>query len=275
MLLLCVRCSSLPQTLTPATSPDQVRPSPAKLPHQLSPLGTNAHQASPSQPVVLSPVKLAPSALPGAFSAAAAAALSPDSAPRRSLRGARAQRQAEQAQQQAQQQQQEMQQASLPAQQQEMQLFLATTADGQQLLLRAPAGTDPQSLIAPDGSVQSCYLAAVIPNTPLASPGASGAGVAAGAAQQQRTLITHHHQQQQEHCSPVGRSMRQALQVDLPPMFSSPSKVMMSPGDPRAKEAAGLLRCSPGRTVFSPKGSSPSKPILGQSPGRSQGSHGY
>jgi len=269
MLLLCVRYS-LPQTLTPATSPDQVRPSPAKLPHQLSLLGTNAHQASPSQPVVLSPVKLAPSALPGAFSAAAAAALSPDSAPRRSLRGARAQRQAEQAQQQV--QQQEMQQAALPAQQQEMQLFLATTADGQQLLLRAPAGTDPQSLIAPDGSVQSCYLAAVIPNTPLASPGPAGAGVAAGAAQQ-RTLMTQ--QQQQEHCSPVGRSMKQTLQVDLPPMFSSPSKVMMSPGDPRAKEAAGLLRCSPGRTVFSPKGSSPSKPILGQSPGRSQGSYGY
>jgi hypothetical protein len=160
-----------------------------------------------------------------------------------------------------------------------MQLFLATTADGQQLLLQAPAGTDPESLIGADGSVQSCYLAAVLPSTPaLASQQylqqqqqlAAEQYVQQQQQQQQQQLLSP--QQQQQQLSPSSRRpIKQPLQVSMPPgggTFASPSKVMSaSPG--KLSSPSGLLRFSPGsKTVFSPKGSSPSKPLLGSSPGR-------
>lgn len=156
---------------------------------------------------------------------------------------------------------------SQPPQLPEMQLFLATTADGQQLLLRAPAGTDPNSLIGADGSVQSCYLAAVLDSTPaLASQ---------QYLQQQRQLaaeqfVQQQHQQQQQLSPSTRQPVTQPLQVNMPAgggAFASPRKGMSSPG--KLSSPTGLLRFSPGsKTVFSPKGSSPSKPLLGNSPGR-------
>lgn len=233
------------QDATPGTSPQQFGPSPAKLPHQLaSPPGVLAQaQVSPSQPVVLSPVKLAARALAASGGAPEGAFSS-----RRPQRSTSSSSRAAQSQQQ---------------QQPEMQLFLATTADGQQLLLRAPAGTDPNSLIGADGSVQSCYLAAVLDSTPALT--------SQQYLQQQRQLAAEQFVQQQQQLSPSSRPpVTQPLQVNMPAgggVFASPSKGMSSPG--KLSSPTGLLRFSPGsKTVFSPKGSSPSKPLLGNSPGR-------
>jgi hypothetical protein len=144
---------------------------------------------------------------------------------------------------------------------QEMQLFLATTADGQQLLLRAPAGTDPQSLIGADGSVQSCYLAAVLPNASAPAQQQQQQQHAAAASYvQQQQMMEQSVQQPQQY--PPRRCAKQELHVDMPGgAYTSPSRVMSSPN--------GLLRFSPGKMVFSPnKGNSPAKPLLGNSPGK-------
>jgi hypothetical protein len=256
----------------PMASPQQQGPSPAKMPHQLSSppsltlQGLNHQQASPSQRVVLSPVKLATAAIRhGAFSNAAGA--DGQAASRGSQRGAGSSTRAQPKQQE--QPQQLLVPAAAP---QEMQLFLATTADGQQLLLRAPAGTDPQALIGADGSVQSCYLAAVLPNAALAATqqqeGAAAQQAAAqqAAEQQQQYARTEQLLQQQ---SPSSRRPTKQLHVEMPNggTYASPGRLMASPSKLMASPS-GLMRFSPGKTVFGPKGTSPSKPLLGNSPGR-------
>lgn len=299
----------------------QVRPSPAKLPHQLSTparptLGQQQQQVSPSQPVVLSPVRLNAAALTSAFNGAAAAGVG--------LPGMSdvPQGAAQHKQQQLQQQQDGMLSPGGAAgaagaasgvsggaeSPQEMQMFLATTADGQQLLLRAPAGTDPQSLKGPDGFVQSCYLAAVLPQNLLLSPQQQQqqqhpAAVTPSFMQQQQQQHAQHQLQLPSPPSGTRRPVKHALYVDMPSgqysmpqqqqqqpqynmalqppqqqqqVFASPSKpVMSSPNRSKGQSSpgralsspSGMLRFSPGKTVFGPKGTSPSKPLLGSSPG--------
>jgi hypothetical protein len=212
--------------------------------------------------VVLSPIKIAPSAAIAAGAHLGTAGIDGNLPSRRSLRNARAQQQ----QQHLPPQQPVLVPAAAP---QEMQLFLATTADGQQLLLRAPAGTDPQSLIGADGTVQSCYLAAVLPATPVPTQQQQAAAAAAVPFAQQ---YPQQQQQQLQQQSPgVRRSVRGSLHVDMPAgAYTSPSRVTSPPGKVTSPPT-GLLRFSPGKTVFSPKGSSPNKPLLGSSPGRAHG----
>lgn len=136
-----------------------------------------------------------------------------------------------------------------------MQLFLATTADGQQLLLQAPAGTDPASLIAPDGSVQGCYLA-----TATVLPSALRAG---GQQQQLGAAVS------PSKAPGLRPARRPELSVDTAAAaVAPPGSALLSPDASRPREPASLFRCSPGKTVFGPASTSRGKPALGFSPSK-------
>ncbi|KAF8068193.1 lin-54-like protein [Scenedesmus sp. PABB004] len=124
-----------------------------------------------------------------------------------------------------------------------MQLYVVSTADGQQFLLQLPAGTDPARLVAPDGSMDTSCLASA-----LAVPPGAAAGLAGLVAGQQAQ-------------PGAGGCPRAGSPVDAAHSLQSPQdhRVVMSPRDGSRRD--GVRRLSPGQTlVFSPTKAARSSP---------------
>lgn len=174
-----------------------------------------------------------------------------------------------------------------------MQLFIARTAEGQQYLLQAPVGTDPAKLLQSDCSVEGAQCLGalntaatsmgLVPNhqqqgssTALAAEmlqqyGVPGNILSPTSYQRQQQLLSSfdmHRQMSVMSGSFSGELLATAAVAEKGHAQAAPSspqpRVLLSPRDGRTRDRS-MFKFSPGcTTVFSP-----TKPSLGNSPGRS------